>query len=447
MWAARRGIPVGAAALASGVAARATRAEERPPINVAMIGSGEYTTGFVGTGASQSDKMKGVVALVMFDLRRRGLVRDVSCAGTSGHKWPAVRDHFHRALGVYKGLDLSMACYPPDGTTDASAYKNAISTLRRGDCCTIFTPDDTHFDIAMYAIERGVHVMVTKPAVMTVAAHRALIDAARKNNVLVLVEYHKRYDPIYADARQRVRETMGDFQYFVSHMTQPKFQLDVFKSWAGKSSDISYYLNSHHIDIHCWAMEGKAKPVRVCASSASGVAESRGIPAEDLITLMVEWENIGSGNRGVAVYTSGWAAPDHGEVHSHQRFACICAGGEVRADQAHRGYDVHYDNLYKSINPLYMKYTPDDEGFFAGQSGYGYVSFEKFVRACQEVNAGKTLDDMQALPTIDKTVLCTAILEAGRRSLDTKGAWVELEPLLRGDKMEPMRFQPNGKLV
>ena len=41
-----------------------------------------------------------------------------------------------------------------------------------------------------------------------------------------------------------------------------------------------------------------------------------------------------------AVYTSGWAAPDHGEVHSHQRFACICAGGEVRADQAHRGCDA-----------------------------------------------------------------------------------------------------------
>ena len=43
-------------------------------------------------------------------------------------------------------------------------------------------------------------------------------------------------------------------RYFCSHMTQPKFQLDTFKAWAGKSSDISYYLNSHHIDIHCWAM-------------------------------------------------------------------------------------------------------------------------------------------------------------------------------------------------
>lgn len=32
-------------------------------------------------------------------------------------------------------------------------------------------------------------------------------------------------------------------------MSQPKSQLETFKSWAGIDSDISYYLNSHHIDI------------------------------------------------------------------------------------------------------------------------------------------------------------------------------------------------------
>lgn len=32
-------------------------------------------------------------------------------------------------------------------------------------------------------------------------------------------------------------------------MSQPKFQLETFKSWAGIDSDISYYLNSHHIDV------------------------------------------------------------------------------------------------------------------------------------------------------------------------------------------------------
>ena len=33
-------------------------------------------------------------------------------------------------------------------------------------------------------------------------------------------------------------------------MSQPKLQLSTFKAWAGLSSDISYYLNSHHIDFH-----------------------------------------------------------------------------------------------------------------------------------------------------------------------------------------------------
>lgn len=32
-------------------------------------------------------------------------------------------------------------------------------------------------------------------------------------------------------------------------MSQPKMQLETFKAWAGIDSDISYYLNSHHIDV------------------------------------------------------------------------------------------------------------------------------------------------------------------------------------------------------
>lgn len=44
-------------------------------------------------------------------------------------------------------------------------------------------------------------------------------------------------------------------------MSQPKFQLETFRAWAGKSSDISYYLNSHHIDVCCWINEGKYKTV------------------------------------------------------------------------------------------------------------------------------------------------------------------------------------------
>jgi D-galacturonate reductase len=51
---------------------------------------------------------------------------------------------------------------------------------------------DTHFAIAMYAIERGMHVLVTKPAVQTLQHHNELIAAAKKHDVVCFVEHHKR---------------------------------------------------------------------------------------------------------------------------------------------------------------------------------------------------------------------------------------------------------------
>ena len=54
--------------------------------------------------------------------------------------------------------------------------------------------------------------------------------------------------------RMRIQK-LGKFNFFTSYMSQPKFQLETFRAWAGLGSDISYYLNSHHVDLHVWAME------------------------------------------------------------------------------------------------------------------------------------------------------------------------------------------------
>jgi D-galacturonate reductase len=112
-------------------------------------------------------------------------------------------------------------------------------------------------------------VLVTKPIVMTLEHHRMLHEEALKHNVLVAVEVHKRFDPIYADARDRIAQ-LGDFSYMYSYMSQPKHQLDTFKAWAGKSSDISYYLNSHHIDFHEWCVGHKSRPTQVTALASTG---------------------------------------------------------------------------------------------------------------------------------------------------------------------------------
>ena len=55
------------------------------PISALLIGTGEYTTGF-GKESSKSDKATGVVLPSILQMRKEGLIGDVSMAGTSGGK-------------------------------------------------------------------------------------------------------------------------------------------------------------------------------------------------------------------------------------------------------------------------------------------------------------------------------------------------------------------------
>lgn len=65
---------------------------------------------------------------------------------------------------------------------------------------------------------------------------------------------------------------------------------------------------------------------------------------------------------------------------------------QVRADQAHRGYEVSTDETgYGCINPLYMSYQPSAAGLFQGQHGYGYRSLESLIDAANDIRAGTML--------------------------------------------------------
>lgn len=399
-------------------------------INVLMVGTGEYTTGFVAGAAAASDKRAGVVGTTLFDLRRRGLVDRLLMAGTNGTKFPEIRSHLKRAVGdAYRDMNVDFESFPSDTTSSQpDAYLQGLDRLNSGDAVVVFTPDDTHFQIAMQAIERGCHVLVAKPLVKTVDEHAALIQAAKQKGVLVAMEVHKRWDPIYVDARDRIRQ-LGEFSFFQSYMSQPKSQLQTFKSWAGKSSDISYYLNSHHIDFNVWSCLHMATPIAVRASAATGLARSQQVDTEDTITLVVDWENRPSGNRATAIYTASWIAPKS-DVHSQQRFFYMGHQGELNIDQAHRGYSLATDTSgFSSPNPLFMKYTPDADGSFSGQSGYGYRSIEDFVRAADEIRRGTaSAEDYHGkLASAKQTLLVTAILEAGRKSLNHGGATVTIQ--------------------
>ncbi|CAI5536741.1 unnamed protein product, partial [Closterium sp. Naga37s-1] len=371
--------------------------------------------------------MSGVIAITLMDLRRLGQVQRLVLCDRSGQHFPAIRETLQRKIAdVYRDMDVTLETYPPDDVQeDEAAYLTAMVRMQPGDMVTIFTPDNTHYPIALAAIQHGLHVLIAKPAVKSLQHHHHLVQAAEEKGVLVAVEFHKRFDPIYTDARDRIRG-LGPFAFFSSTMTQPKQQLHTYAGWAGRSSDISFYLNSHHIDFHAWAVQGQSRPVVVVASAARGKAsqvlqEARGgaagaVDVEGAITLMVQWQNK-DGSCGTAVYTASWIAPPS-DCHTQQYFHYMGHQGEVRVDQAHRGFTMSTDAAgFATLNPLYMKYTPDATGRFAGQLGYGYRSIAEFVTAAQCINSKKmTVADVESngmIATIRSPacLLTTAILE------------------------------------
>ncbi len=395
-------------------------------IDVCVVGIGEYVTGLSGDSAAKSDKSLGVIALSLFEMRDRGLIGEIKLAGRDSKRFELIKEYFDTNMkSFYPSLDVSFEGFPKSGKSDV-AYKEAIDSLKTGSAVLIFTPDDTHFEIASYALECGMHTLVAKPLVKTLKEHENLAILAKQKELLLMLEVHKRFDPIYADAKDTI-QNFGDFSYFNSYMSQPKTQLDTFASWAGISSDISYYLNSHHVDFLCWSVGDFAKPISVLATASSGVASKKlGRDVEDTITLTVSWENK-SGAIGTSIHTASWIAPPS-DVHSQQRFFYMGHEGEINIDQAHRGYTQSTDSSgFKSSNPLFMKYTPRD-GKFAGQESYGYKSIATFIRSSMKLGEDTTKLSQynKTLPTIQNTLNVTKILEAGRISLDEKRS-VELK--------------------
>jgi hypothetical protein len=239
----------------------------------------------------------------------------------------------------------------------------------------------------------GLRGALDKPG--AAAALRAWLDAERCD-VLTLSE-------IKVDAAAAAAARLGDAFPALPHA---RFACGEKKGYAGV------------------ALYSRAPPL----SWSTGVgAALLGRPVEDTIALLAEWENVPSGARGTAVYTASWAAPP-ADVHSQQRFHCMGHGGEVTVDQAHRGYAVATDAAgFSSQNPLFFRYTPCD-GRFAGQQSYGYRSIEDFILAVQKIAAGAAAarDFDASLATVHTTQQGTAILEAGRVSLDSGGAAVDI---------------------
>src|SRR5438132_7475067 len=88
-----------------------------------------------------------------------------------------------------------------------SAFSGVEPLLAQGvDAVTIAAPTHLHRELALFCIERGVHVLVEKPIAPSVADGRAIIAAARHARVALMVGHVERFNPTVEAIKDAIRD-------------------------------------------------------------------------------------------------------------------------------------------------------------------------------------------------------------------------------------------------
>jgi UDP-N-acetylglucosamine 3-dehydrogenase len=88
-----------------------------------------------------------------------------------------------------------------------ASFSDAADLTRRGvDAVTIAAPTHLHRDIAIDCAARGIHVMVEKPIASTVEESRAIVAAARRANVTLMVGHVERFNPAVQSIKRAIKD-------------------------------------------------------------------------------------------------------------------------------------------------------------------------------------------------------------------------------------------------
>jgi len=92
-------------------------------------------------------------------------------------------------------------------TLNCAAFADMHGLLRSDvDAITIAAPTHLHHDLGLECISRGVHVMVEKPIAPTVEEGRAIVAAARRAGVTLMIGHVERFNPAVESIKRAIKD-------------------------------------------------------------------------------------------------------------------------------------------------------------------------------------------------------------------------------------------------
>lgn len=195
-------------------------------------------------------------------------------AGTWGREAPATCAEDIALVGLSDLNPARLAAVADRIGAEAALVSTDLDAMIAGakpHTLVVCTRDDTHADIIVDALERGIDVVTEKPMATTAEDVRRILDAERRTGRRVDVAFNYRFAP----TSRRIREliaggrigavTSVDFHWYLD----TEHGADYFRRWHAyrrHSGSLFVHKATHHFDLLNWWID--ADPVRIFAQGA-----------------------------------------------------------------------------------------------------------------------------------------------------------------------------------
>lgn len=206
----------------------------------------------------------------------------IGCGGiANGKHMPALRSQADKAdMVAFCDIVVERAekAAKEFGAPGAKVYENYRELLEDGsiDVVHVCTPNRSHCEITVAALEAGKHVMCEKPMAKTAADAQKMLDAARKTGKKLTIGYQNRCRPDSLLMKKAVDAgALGDIYFAKAHAIRRRAVptwgvfLNEYEQGGGPLIDIG----THALDMTLWLMNNY-KPLYVVGNAYHKLAET-----------------------------------------------------------------------------------------------------------------------------------------------------------------------------
>ncbi|MBC8555092.1 MAG: Gfo/Idh/MocA family oxidoreductase [Candidatus Brocadiales bacterium] len=379
-------------------------------MKIIVLGAGMYVTGRNKTGV-------GTVLSALSQLSKEVTIEKVSVIASSTNSAKSVDSAINRINKILNS-SLQVDYYDLEQNTIENLFSN-----ENYDCTIIATPDNLHYQQALLSFQNCSHVLCVKPLVVNTAENKELIKLQIENNLLGMVEYHKRYDEANLYTKKIINDgSLGNLLYYqVDYSQRIGIPMNTFKNWIN-NTDIFQYLGVHYVDLFYFLTE--YIPVRLTAYGTDGILKENGIDTYDSIHVSIIWKRS-DGGECITTFNTNWIDPDCTSALSDQKYKLVGTKGRIENDHKNRGIEVVTDeDKIQHPNPYFSDYLFDANGN-SQFSGYGYQSIRQFITDVRDVTSSiyEISYYENKRPTFKQAMISTAVIESVHKSLTNKSNW------------------------